>query len=80
MTESAPRPLLRVVRGEATPEELAALVAVVTARLATANGDSAAAPSRYADPAAAHRAPVRVNAGAWVASGRLPGTRTRAAW
>ena len=36
------QPLLRVVRGEPTAEELAALVAVVTARAATARPETAA--------------------------------------
>ena len=37
------RPLLRVVRGDATPEEIAALVAVLLARPA---GDAAPGPDR----------------------------------
>jgi hypothetical protein len=39
------RPLLRVVRGDATPEELAALVAVVAAL-----GDGAGEPARRRTP------------------------------
>jgi hypothetical protein len=74
-----PRPLLRVVRGDPTAEELGALVAVITARAASSVNDSTAPTSRYADPASAHRAPVDVGPGAWVASGWAPGTRTRAA-
>lgn len=35
-TEAAHRPVLRVVKGDLTPEELAALVAVVAARNAAA--------------------------------------------
>ena len=53
------RPILRVVKGDPTPEEVAALVAVLTARL---------------------RAPVLVGRSAWVASGRIQGTRTKASW
>jgi hypothetical protein len=79
MTDES-RPLLRVVRGDPTAEELAALVAVISARAASSMNDGLAASSRYADPVAAHRAPVRVGSGAWVASGWVPGTRTRAAW
>ena len=43
----AGRPYLRVVRGDPTPEELAALVAVVMARSAEAEA-APAAPSRSA--------------------------------
>jgi hypothetical protein len=50
-------PVLRVVRGEPTVEELAALLAVVTARAATA--PSADRPgSAWADPAGQLRRPV----------------------
>ncbi|MER7543670.1 acyl-CoA carboxylase subunit epsilon [Actinomadura sp.] len=47
------RPHLRIVRGDATPEEIAALVAVLTARARAAaaarDGAGAARPSRWAD-------------------------------
>jgi hypothetical protein len=79
MTDEVARPLLRVVRGDATAEEIAALVAVVTARLATA-GDSTLPPSQFAAPVAAHRTALPVGVGAWIASGWVPGTRTSAAW
>ena len=62
------RPLLRVVRGEPTPEELAALIAVVSAR--AAGGDDAqppAPPSLWARPQL--RAPLAPGPGAWRASG-----------
>jgi hypothetical protein len=64
------RPVLRVVRGDATPEELAALVAV----LAAAGGAEGAAdprdasPSRWTDHAASVRAPLQPGPGAWRAS------------
>jgi hypothetical protein len=74
------RPLLRVVRGDPTPDELAALIAVISARALSSVNDAAPPPSRYADPTTAHRTPVQIGAGAWVASGWVPGTRTRAAW
>ena len=79
MTDDA-RPLLRVVRGNPTPDELAALVAVITTRAAASTADDRFPRSLYADPASSHRTPVRVSDGAWVASGWVPGTRTRAAW
>jgi hypothetical protein len=78
--DSPNRPLLRIVRGDPTPDELAALVAVMTARMAATAADEPPAPSRYADPTAAHRVPLRVGPAEWVASGWLPGTRTSAAW
>jgi Acyl-CoA carboxylase epsilon subunit len=60
----APRPVLRVIHGGApTDEELAALVAVVSAR--AAGGDE--------DPT-----PLRQPLSAWVASGLVKGTRTKA--
>jgi Acyl-CoA carboxylase epsilon subunit len=74
------RPLLRVVKGDPTPEELAALVAVVAARAAASAEPPPAAPSGWADRAAAVRRPLAVGPGAWARSGRTPGVRTRAAW
>jgi acyl-CoA carboxylase epsilon subunit len=76
-TPKSDRPLLRVVKGDPTPEELAALVAVLTARASAAEETSAA------DRASAHlayglRKPVVVGPGAWVASGWVAGTRTKA--
>ena len=67
-TDSAPTPgapLLRVVRGNPTDEELAALVAVLTARAAAAV-PPAVPEDRRLSP--------------WVASAREPGVRTRASW
>ncbi|HTR69644.1 MAG TPA: acyl-CoA carboxylase subunit epsilon [Mycobacteriales bacterium] len=56
-------PLLRVVRGgEPTPEEVAALVAVLSTR-----------PGGEAGPE-----PLRTPLPAWVASGLVKGTRTKA--
>ena len=62
----APRPpMLRVIRGgEPTPEELAALVAVVAAR--AAGGADAEEPE-----------PLRKPLSPWVASGLVKGTRTK---
>jgi hypothetical protein len=61
-------PLLRVVRGEPTDEQLAALVAVVAARAAAAPPAAApTAPSLWGRPAL--RAPLHPGPGAWRASG-----------
>lgn len=65
------RPLLRVVRGNPTPEELAALIAVVASR-GTEVEPEAAAPSLWASRGAGLRRPLRPGRGAWRASG-LPG-------
>jgi acyl-CoA carboxylase epsilon subunit len=67
------RPLLRVVRGDATPEEIAALVAVLAAR----SGGEAPAPPRsvkntWSDRSRLLRRPLATGPGAWRASG-LPG-------
>ena len=63
MSEERERPLLRVVRGNPTAEELAALVAVLTARAAA--GPPPRRPrSAWADPARQLFAP-RVGPDAW---------------
>jgi hypothetical protein len=72
-------PLLRVVRGNPTPEELAALTAVIAARSVPPEVTEPST-SGWADPVAALRSPIRVGPGAWAASGRTPGVRTRADW
>jgi hypothetical protein len=62
------RPFLRVVQGDPTPEELAALVAV----LASLGGPAAAPPRRTPEwnaPRRLHRLPQAHGAGAWRASG-----------
>jgi hypothetical protein len=75
------RPLLRVVKGNPTPEEVAALVAVLAARQAAAVPvASAPRQSGWASRRAALRRPVNVGPGEWAASGFEAGTRTRAAW
>ena len=65
------RPVLRVVRGNPTPEQLAALVAVVASRGSAAEPEPAV-PSRWASRAAGLRRPLTPGPGAWRASG-LPG-------
>jgi hypothetical protein len=63
-----PRPLLRVVHGDATPEEIAALVAVVGAL-----GGGSEAPRRRTSEWSAHRRKMRRNLphgpGGWRSSG-----------
>jgi len=69
MTSDAP--LLRVLRGEPTAEELAALVTVLAARAASTPATGHAAPrSAWADPARALRRPVTVGPDGWRASAR----------
>ncbi|SFN80245.1 MULTISPECIES: acyl-CoA carboxylase subunit epsilon [Actinomadura] len=72
------KPFLQVVRGDPTPEEIAALVAVLTARAraAAARGGAGtgAGPSRWADRTRLVRGTVAGGprprgAGAWRASG-----------
>ena len=63
-TEPA-RPLLRVVRGDPTPEELAALIAVVSSR----GGDvEEPAPQRSLWGRPSLRRPLTMGPGAWKAS------------
>src|SRR5205823_3817692 len=63
----APQPLLRVVRGQPTAAELAALVAVVTAARAAAAPPASRPRSPWTDPRCALRRPLEVGAGAWLA-------------
>jgi hypothetical protein len=67
--ESQPRPLLRVIRGDATPEEVAALVAVVAA---LGDGGGAPPPRRTPEWSANHRKMRRSlphGPGGWRSSG-----------
>ncbi len=68
------QPLLRVVRGDATPEEIAALVAVLLARPADAGapGPDRSVPGFWSDRAGQLRRPLYPAPGAWRRSG-LPG-------
>ncbi len=66
------RPLLRVVRGNPSPEELAALLAVVAARGSAVETSQPAPPSPWRDRSVSHRRPLPHGRGAWRASG-LPG-------
>jgi hypothetical protein len=69
-TESTAKPVLRVVKGDLTPEELAALVAVVAARNAAAAANAAARSanrprSEWGHPARLVRRPHRVGPDQW---------------
>jgi hypothetical protein len=68
------RPLLRVIRGDATPEEIAALVAVLMTRPADdkAPGQDRSAHGFWSDRARQLRRPLYPGPGAWCRSG-LPG-------
>jgi hypothetical protein len=63
-------PVLRIVRGDPSPEELAALTALVTA--ASGEPDEPAVPlrGRWSDPAWSHQRPLRPGPGAWRTSFR----------
>ncbi|MGY1747100.1 acyl-CoA carboxylase subunit epsilon [Blastococcus sp. SYSU D00695] len=70
-TELPQRPLLRVVRGEPTAEELAALTVVVAALAQGGAPRRRPAPvGAWASPAHGHRALPPVGPGGWRASGR----------
>jgi hypothetical protein len=63
------RPVLRVVRGEPTPEELAALVTVLGARGAGGSRPPATR-SAWSDPAGLVRRPLTHGPGQWTRSSR----------
>ena len=67
-----PGPVLRVIRGDATPEEIAAVVAVLLSRAATADTPPPSAPSAWADRSRLLRRPLSPGPGAWRRSA-LPG-------
>jgi len=62
------RPFLQVVKGDATPEEIAALVAVISARAAAAPAAPARRTSAWTDRSRLVRRPLRPGPGAWRAS------------
>jgi acyl-CoA carboxylase epsilon subunit len=68
------RPLLRVVRGDATAEEIAALVAVLLARSADAEapGQARSVKNAWSDRSRQLRRPLSPGPGAWRRSA-LPG-------
>jgi len=59
------RPMLRIVRGEPTDEELAALVAVLAGRAAAPRAPGSEAPSVWRDRAALLRRPLHPGPAAW---------------
>ena len=66
-----PAPLLRVVSGDPSPEELAVVVAVLSAAASAAGSEAPPeAFSRWADRAALVRAPMPQGSGAWRLSTR----------
>lgn len=68
MSENTDQPL-RVVKGEPTPEELAAVVAVVSAKAAAASEPQSTRPSNWAAYWRSVRRPLPTGPGAWRASG-----------
>ena len=61
------RPPLKVIRGDATPEEIAAIVAVLAAAGGSSDpaGGTRRRPSRWAAPSSRMRAPLAHGTGAW---------------
>ena len=72
MTE--PGPVLRVIRGDATPEEIAAVLAVLLSRAAASDAAPPArpAPSAWSDRSRLVRRPLFAGPDAWRRSA-LPG-------
>ena len=69
MSAAENRPVLRVIRGDATDEEIAALLAVLAARSGGAAGTPAQpSTAAWADRAALIRSPARPGPNAWRAS------------
>ena len=69
MTPAEPqRPMLRVVKGDPSDEELAALVVVVSAVGAAQVTPEPKPVPQWSAPGRAHRTPLRSGPGAWRAS------------
>ncbi len=67
---SEDRPLLRIVRGEPTAEEIAALTVVVAALSRRGRPRRRPVPvGAWADPAGSHRPALRPGPGGWRAAG-----------
>jgi hypothetical protein len=64
-------PLLRIVRGEPTAEELAALTVVVAAMSGRRERRKVIPVGGWASYADAHRGPAHAGPGGWRASGRF---------
>jgi hypothetical protein len=69
--EQGERPLLRVVRGDPSAEELAALTVVVAALAQRRTGRRPTPAGAWASSADALRPQLRPGPGAWRASGRF---------
>ncbi|MBM7770089.1 3-oxoacyl-ACP reductase-like protein [Actinokineospora baliensis] len=69
MTTEENRPLLRVVRGNPDPAELAALTVVLAAASGAPAEAPTPAPSAWASPSALVRRPLNPGPGAWRTSG-----------
>jgi hypothetical protein len=65
------RPLLRVVKGEPTAEELAALTVVVAAMSQRRERKRPTPVGMWASHADGHRSPLQHGPGGWRASGRF---------
>jgi acyl-CoA carboxylase epsilon subunit len=70
-TDQPQRPLLRVVRGDPTAEELAALTVVVAALSQRRARRRPTPVGGWADPSDGHLRPLRPGPGGWRASGRF---------
>jgi hypothetical protein len=68
---SEDRPLLRVVKGEPTDAELAALTVVVAALSSRRSRRRPIPVGAWSSAADAHRRPLRPGPGGWRASGRF---------
>jgi hypothetical protein len=69
LTDQEPRSFLRIVKGDATPEEVAALVAVIASMTGGAPPARPKPRSTWAHPARRLRTVNRHGEGAWRASG-----------
>ncbi len=67
---SGDRPLLRIVKGEPTAEEIAALTVVVAALSLPRERPRPSPAGAWASHAATHRRALRQGSGGWQASGR----------
>ena len=65
MSDAERPPLLRVVKGDPTPEELAALVAVVAARASAAPRPAAPPRRRWTAPHLTLRRPITAGPDGW---------------
>ena len=71
MSGTEERPVLRVVRGAPTAEELAALTVVVAALSQRSERRRPVPVGGWADPAHGHRRPLRSGPGGWRAAEAL---------